>query len=213
MALGRFRVVLGLDRKNPTRFLSLCHSIYTGLATHPSTFVLPTPELSTLFTQLQNANSAQQLVATRVRGAVEARDAQFALLGTSMEMERMMVQALCDAAPAEQAPSIAALASMRGYAVTVAHKDLLAAKNITPSGSALLIANATLLEATTRRKTFNWGYTLDGGRTTLYLPSTPVARTTVANLVPLTMVGFTVSVTVNKRPPGAWTPFVYLLIR
>jgi hypothetical protein len=40
-----------------------------------------------------------------------------------------------------------------------------------------------------------------------------VATTTIANLTPLTTVGFQVSVTVHKQLPGAWTPLVYILVR
>ncbi len=214
MALaGRFRVVLSLNRQKPVQFLTRCNSIYTGISTHASTFASPSPALPTVLSQIQSATSAHQLVTTRVRGATVARTAEFGLLTTSMEMWGMMVQALCDAAPAEQAAAIAALASMQGYTITVPHKDLLSVKTITPGGSAALRANAAMLDSSSKRKTFNWGYTLDAGKTVLPMPSTPVAHTTISNLTPLAMVGFTVSVTVNKQPPGAWSPFVYLLIR
>ncbi len=214
MALaGRFRLVLALERKKPVQFLTRCNSIYTGISTHASTFPVPSPALPVVLGRIQTATSAHQLVTTRVRGAAVVRAADFAVLNTSIEMWGMMVQALCDAAPAEQAASIAALASMQGYSIPVPHKDLLAAKSITPTGWAKLVANAGLLDSSTRQKTYNWGYTLDAGKTVLPMPSTPVAHTTIGNLTPLTMVGFTVSVTVNKQPPGAWSPFVYLLIR
>jgi hypothetical protein len=210
---GRFRVVLGLDRKKPVQYLSGCNAVYDGLLANKATFVLTNPLLPALLTQIQNAIAAQQLVTTRVKGAAATRDAVFDILVTSMEMERMMVQGLCDAAPPGQAASIAALASMRGYNLGVFHKDLLSLKNITPSGSVLLDANAGLLDSSSRQKTYNWGYTLDNGKTILPMPSTPVATTTIANLTPLTTVGFQVSVTVHKQLPGAWTPLVYILVR
>ena len=213
MALqGRFRVVLGLTRNKPLVFLSQCNTIYTALDNNKATFITPSPALPLLLTQIQNATTSQQLVVTRVKGAATARESVFDVLAASMEMERMMVQGLCNAAPLAQAATIAALAAMKGYSVRVFQKDILTAKNLTPVGTVLLDANAHLLDPSSKQKTYNWGYTLDGGKTILPLPSTPVARTTVANLAPLTTVGFQVSVTVHKQLPGAWTPLVYLLI-
>ena len=45
------------------------------------------------------------------------------------------------------------------------------------------------------------------------VPTTPFAKTTIAGLTPLTEVGFEVSVTVNKQPPGAWSQTVSVLVR
>jgi hypothetical protein len=212
MALGRFRVALGLVPKKPLFFLSQCNGIYTALEANKTIFVSPNPPLTILQPQIQSATAAQQLVSTGVNGAAEARTVQFGLLITMMENERMMVQGLCDASPS-QAAAIAASAAMRGYAIGSHHKPIIGLKTSMPVGTVLAEANAGLLDSTSRQKTYNWGLTLDGGKTFLPLPSTPEAKTSIANLTPLTTIGVQVSVTVAKHPQGPWSPVAYILVR
>ena len=92
-------------------------------------------------------------------------------------------------------------------------KALLAAKSVLPSGTVQLDANAKLLDGTNRRKTFNWRMTLDGEKTFIGLPSTPVGQTLVSGLTPLTTVGFQVSITLHKQPPGPWSQTISILVR
>lgn len=211
MGIGRLRAALGLDIKRPLLFLSGCNGIYTGLEDSKALFVNPSPTLPVLLGQIQDATTAQQSVG-KIKGAAAARDAKFAVLRTSMESERMMVQALCDQSP-EQAATLIAAASMKAVTVATFHKVLLGAKTGLPSGTVLLDANASLLDGTKRRKTFNWELTTDGGKTFASLPSTPLGKTQVANLTPLTMVGFRVSLTVSNQPQGPWSQVVTILVR
>jgi hypothetical protein len=44
------------------------------------------------------------------------------------------------------------------------------------------------------------------------LPPTPIAKTSIANLTPLTTVGVQVSVSVNQRPQGPWSQTVSILV-
>ncbi len=211
MALGRLRAALGLDHKRPLLYLAKANSIYTGLETHPTIFVACNPALPVLYQQIQDATGSQALVGTGVKGASQARDLKFSILTTSLECERMMVQGLCDASP-EQAPSIIAAAMMQPILVGGGNKPLLGLKNALPAGCCSSDANASLLDSTSRKKTFNWHYTLDR-KIFVSMPSTPVAHTSIANLTPLTTVGFEVSITINKQPPGAWSQTVYILVR
>jgi hypothetical protein len=211
MALVRLRAALGLEIKRPLFFLSQCNAIYTGLDENKSLFVAPNPALPVVLGQIQAATAAQQLMGT-AKAVGAARDASFSALRTSMESERAMVQGLCDASP-EQAAALIAAASMKAVALGAHPKPLLALANGLPSGTVLLVANATLLDGTTRRKMFNWESTSDGGRTFSPMPSTPIGKTSIANLVPLTMVGFRVSVTVANQPQGAWSQVVTILVR
>jgi hypothetical protein len=210
--VARMRAALGLNTDSPLVFLSQANAIYTGLETNKTLFAAPNPQLSVLLEQIQDATKAQQNM-SKLKGAAAARDASFRILATSLESERMMVQALCDASP-EQAATLIAAASMisvadaRGFA-----KPLLTLKNGQPPGTVLVNANAGLLDSTYRRKTFHWQFTIDAGKSFSPLPSTPVARTSIANLTPLTTVGVQVSVTANQQPQGPWSQTVSILVR
>ena len=210
--VARMRAALGLNTDSPLVFLSQATAIYTGLETNKALFAAPAPQLPVLLAQIQDATKAQQNM-SKLKGASAARDAAFRILVTSLESERMMVQALCDANP-EQAAALIAAASMISVAdARRPTKPLLALKNGRPSGTVLVEANAGFLDRTYRRKTFHWQFTIDAGKSFSPLPSTPIARTSIANLAPLTTVGVQVSVTVNQQPQGPWSQTVSILVR
>ena len=212
MALGRLRIALDLDRRHPLGFLSRCTAICTAIDESKTLFPAPTPAIPLVLAQLEDATAAQQLLA-RDRGAGPARDAAFGIVVTSMESLRMMVQVLCDQSPIGEARTLIAAASMRPILVGVRHKDILGLKNITPAGSVLLEANASLLDRSHRLKNYNWEGTLDDGATYFAMPATPHCTTSIAGLTPLTTVGFRVRVVVGKQPPGPWTQTVSILVR
>ena len=63
-----------------------------------------------------------------------------------------------------------------------------------------------------KRKTFfNWQSTVDG-KTFVSLPSTPLSKTTLADLTPLTTYGFRVSVTGSNGVMGPWSQVVAFLV-
>jgi hypothetical protein len=206
----RLRATLGLTPEKPLVFLGQANAVYTGLDNNKTLFVSPNPALPVLFQQIEDATKAHQNVG-QLKGAVAIRSVKFKALVTSLESERMMVQALCDASP-DQAAALMAAASMKAGSFGKHHKPILAVKNILPSGSVLLDANAILLDPTHRAKTYNWQMTMDG-KTFSAMPSTPTGQTTIANLTPLTTVGFQVSVSIHKQPPGLWSQTVNILVR
>jgi hypothetical protein len=209
--VARLRASLDLSTDRPLAFLARAGAIHAGLEEYQALFVNLMPSLPILLGQIQDATAAQQSVG-RVKGAGAVRDAKFRTLVTSLESERMMVQAACDASP-EQAAALIAAASMKAVVFLGHPKGLLTLKSIQPSGSVLLDAHAGLLDGTKRRKTFNWQGTLDGGRSFFAMPATPTAKTSIAGLTPLTVVGFQVAVTVHKQPQGPWSQTVSILVR
>jgi hypothetical protein len=209
--VARLRVGLGLTRDRPLVFLAEANAIYQGLEEHPSLFPDPFPALPALLGHIGDATRAQQDV-DWLEGAGAVRDAAFAVLRTSLECERMMVQTLCDASP-EQAAQLISAASMTPLGTPgFAQKPLLALKNALPSGTVLLDASAKLLDGTRRKKTFNWRGTADGGLSFFAMPSTPTGKTRIAGLTRLTTVGFQVSVTLHGRPAGPWSPTESILV-
>jgi hypothetical protein len=210
--VARMRAALGLNTESPLVFLAQASAIYTGLETNKALFAAPTPQLPVLLAQIQDATKAQQNM-SKLKGASAARDASFRILVTSLESERMMVQALCDANPEQAATLIAAASMISAAGAGGFPKPLLALKNGRPPGTVLVNANAGLLDSTSRRKTFHWQFTIDAGKSFSPLPSTPIARTSIANLTLLTTVGVQVSVTVNQQPQGRWSQTVSILVR
>ncbi len=209
MALGRLRAALDADIKRPLLFLSQSTNVYTGLYNHAGLFPNPNPALPLFLTQIQTATSAQQLLAT-VKGT-GARDAAFRVVHTSLKSQLCMVNGLCDASP-EQAATLINASAMKAVSPRTYQKELLSLANSVTSGTVLLDANVSLLDSTSRRKTINWESTLDGKNFSA-MPSTPTGKTSLANLTPLTLVGFRVSVTVNKQPQGPWSQVVTILVR
>jgi hypothetical protein len=205
----RLRVGHGLIFNKPLLFISGCQGICTGMSDHPSIFLNPNPALATVLQQIQDATVAHHDVG-KYKGARAARTAKFVLLRTSIESEVIYVQGLVDASP-ELGPSIVSAANMKALIHKAYHKPILKAKNILPSGSVLLDANARLLDKTHRAKSYCWQQTLDG-KTFTPLPSTPTGQTTVHGLTPLTTVGFQVAVLVRGEPLGPWSQTVSILI-
>jgi hypothetical protein len=63
-----------------------------------------------------------------------------------------------------------------------------------------------------RKALFNWQYSVDGGKTFVSAPSTPLASTEIQGLPTMTTVMFRVSVLVS-RTPGEWSQAVALFVK
>ena len=212
MALGRARAALGMNKNKIKDFIPKSQNVYNLMSVDPR-FAASPVAYATVAQQITDLTKANQSVAAKIPGMVPTRDQRRDVLFASMESLRGFVQMLADASPA-QASILITAAGMLVWALPVRSKAILAAETTLPSGTVALQANATLLLAGmgSKRPTFNWSYTLDG-KAFLSAPSTPEARTTIANLPPLTTVGFRVSVTVAKMPPGDWSQVVSVLVR
>jgi hypothetical protein len=177
------------------------------------TFAAPNPPLAALLGQIQALDVAEQATSTKTKGTVAVRDTKRELLVTSLESERMYVQSLCDASP-EQAVAVATAAAMAIGKVPTYAKPILQAKLGAQSGAVVLVANASLLvgKRVTKKVTFNWQLSADGGKTWTGAPSTPLASTEIGNLTPLTTYDFRVGATVSKVT-GEWSQAVALLVR
>jgi hypothetical protein len=128
-----------------------------------------------------------------------------------LETERSYVQALGNASP-DQAVALIEAAGLSVAATAVRNQAILKVKPGIPSGTVDLDANATALAGKSGKKTcFNWQWTADGGATFTSAPTTPHAKTRVANLPPLTRVGFRVS-TSTIDGPDEWSQIVTTLI-
>jgi hypothetical protein len=209
----RVRAVLSLSKAKVPALLTQAKAIYNGMNADKVTFAAPNPSLATLLGQIQALDVAEQATTTKTKGTVAVRDTKRELLITSLESERMYVQSLCDASP-EQAVAIATAAAMAIGKIPAHAKPILQAKLGTQSGAVVLVANAGLLvgKGVSKKVTFNWQLSADGGKTWTLCPSTPLANTGIESLTPLTTYAFRVGVTVSKVT-GEWSQAVTLLVR
>jgi hypothetical protein len=171
------------------------------------------PPLATLLGQLNAFDSSEKATIGRILAAYPTRDSDAGILLGSLELERALVESLCNQSP-ESAAQIATAAGMFIAKSPNRAKALLAATSAPGSGAAVLEANAGMLKGRTRKLAlFNWRGSPDGGKTWVGYPPTPHARTSVPNLVPLSEWMFEVSVTIGSAPAGPWSQAVTVLIR
>lgn len=207
----RSRAILKLNRQSTASVLAKAYAVINGMGADEKRFAAPNPPLSALKDQAAKVEVAEQLVGTRVKASAAARNVQRELLVGMLETECSYVQTLCDASP-EQAVAIIGAAGLSVAASPVRNRAILKVRRGLPSGTVELDANATALVGKTGKKAcFNWQWTTDGGQTFTSVPTTPYAKTTIADLPTLTVVGFRVSTTTFKGTDD-WSQIVTTLV-
>jgi hypothetical protein len=207
----RVRLILRIRRDITASVLGRAYAVYNGMAADPVRYVAPNPPLPVLQGQIEKVEDAEKRAATRVRGAASVRDVEREALAAMLETERSYVQTLCDAEPGH-AVAIAEGAGLVVALPTTRVTPILDAGNAAQSGAVDLFANASALIDKRGRKTFfNWQWTTDGGATFHDATPTALARTTVEDLAPLTMVGFRVAVS-DRDGRGPWSQVVSILV-
>jgi hypothetical protein len=201
------RVIVALNPpKQVLAILALAKAVRAAIAANPGTFKSPVPPLAQLASDTAAFDTAQQLAETRVKGSVEARDAQKAIVLADLHALRAYVQTVVDADPSNGA-SIAALAGMSVRATPKSTTSPLSVKpNKKTSGS--VDVRASLVAP---RSSHEWEYSIDGGKTYVSTPPTLQAKTTITGLVP----GSTVSVrhrAVTKTGPDDWSQPVSITV-
>jgi hypothetical protein len=213
--MRRVRAVLGVDKHKIPALVARAQGIYNGMDADKVTYAGANPALPAFLTMIVNLTTAQQAVRTGLKGAAAARDVQRDILWTGMDTQRIFVQGLADAAPS-RAVSLIQNAGLLVAQFTGHPKALLTLSLGKAPGSVECDANVSLLVGAGaprphQRRFFNWGYTLDGAKTFVTVPSTPTGKTTITNLPLLTQVGVRVNLN-NMTGPGEWSQVVYILI-
>ena len=213
-AVKHARAVIKANRKNTNSVRGRAKAMSAGFTNNAALFATPDPTPKELDDQTTTLDAAETKAGTRVKGSASARNSERNKLYALLVRGRTYTQGIADAAPTlDDAVKIIEAAGLFVQIVTVPHKAILTAKQGPEPGTVDLYANATALGAAGHMKTFfNWSYTSDGGKTYIALPSTPKAKTSVANLTPLTTYGFRVSVTFSDATTGAWSQTVTFLV-
>ena len=209
----RARGKLEINRNNTVSVTGKANAMANGLEAHPALFGTSTPSPSALRDQVGVVNKAETVAGTRAKGTAAARNVERAKLVGMLEIGRAYIQDCAD----KSASYLEATSTIQAGGLTVAispkhTKAILAAKQGPLPGSVKLAANAALLTNGSRKKSFfNWQLTVDG-KTFVDLPSTPKAKTSVANLTPLTTVGFRVCITNASGIAEAWSQVVSIIV-
>jgi hypothetical protein len=175
-------------------------------------FSAPNPPLSALQAQIAKVEEANKQARAHVHGAVRVRNLERDRLVSMLETECVYVKTLCDASPEEASVIIQAAGLVSAARPTHEKSPLKVVRGPAP-GTVKLTASVRLLMGGRNRKSrfFNWQSTIDGGQTFHDAPSTSTAKTMIANLTPLTTVGFRVQIT-TAAGPGEWSPIVSILV-
>jgi len=186
----------------------------TGIGGNPALFPNPNPSVSDVQSQKTTVQKAEVVAGTRAKGAAQARNVQRSALVGMLETLLAFVQGIANTrTTAEDAIATIVAAGLTVALVGKRLKEILTVTKGPEPNSVLLDANASALTGRTRKKTtFNWQQTSDGGKTFVSLPSTPLAKTTVTDLTPLTTYGFRVSVTIAGGVAGEWSQVVTYLV-
>jgi hypothetical protein len=180
-------------------------AIVTAMTNNPR-FPSPVPALAVVTTAIAALQSAQTAALARTKGAVTARNDKKAALVALLQQLRMYVQTVADADPENSA----AIIQSAGIAVkkSAARKPrVFSALQGAVSGTVKLVTATAA-----RRASYDWEYSIDGGKTWLLLPSTMQAKTSVAGLTPGGTVQFRYRA-LTKSGEGDWSQPLSFIVK
>ena len=209
----RARAVLKIKRTKTVSVTGKANAMCSGFAGNTTLFATPNPSIAAIETQTGVVNKTEVVAATRAKGAAAARNVQRSILVGMLETGVTYVQGLADASGTpEQAMSTILAAGLSVALVGQRAKAILTVTQGPEPGTVILNANAKALTSGIKGKFFfNWQSTADG-KTFVNLPSTPKAKTTVANLTPLSTYGFRVCITNSAGVAEAWSQVFSFLV-
>ena len=194
--------------KLPTRVQALItygQNIVTSLTGNPS-FPNVIPSLVALTAAITDLQSAETATLNRTKGSVVTRNEKKTALVALLQQLKGTIQTAADA-NIENGASIISSAGVEVKKTVVRSPRVFAAKPGDVTGTAKLIAASA-----GHRASYEWEYSLDGGKTWVTAPVTLQAKTTVTGLTAGTTVQFRYR-PVTKTGEGNWTQPVSLLVQ
>ncbi len=180
-------------------------TISAGLANNAN-FPLPNAAITNFNDSLGKFNVAETAAQTRAKGTVAARNAAKVVWVSALHVIKAMVQQKADADP-ENAEAIITGVGFAVKKVTIRQKQVFAATYGATSGTAHVSARAVA-----RRASYEWQYSVDGGKTWVDAPNTLKARTVIAGLPVAVVVEFRYRATTTAGM-GDWSAPTSLLIK
>jgi hypothetical protein len=203
-SLHRATVSLKLPAK-VADLIAYATGVVHAMTNNPS-FPSPVPSLASISSAVSDLQAAETVALTRVKGAVAARDDKRAVLVSLLEQLRGTVQAAADATP-ENGATIIQSAGLGVRKTVVRATRTFAVKPGPLTGTATV---TTAIAA--RRASYEWEYSVDGGKTWVSAPVTLKSKATISGLPSGTVVQFR-SRAVTKGGEGDWGQVVSLLVK
>jgi hypothetical protein len=209
------KAAFGTDKRNVPGVIARAKAMYAAIFAAIATYNA-LPVAIAAFLAMLDALVAAQTAATgtKAKGLAAVRDSKRDTLWAAMVSIRAYVQQLADAAAHADAIGLIEQAGLLVAGVPHHTKPILDAKLTTVPGFVQLIANAHALlggQGITKKTTFQWQISSDGGKTWTSLPPTPYASTEVTGLTLLTEYRFRVCAIIAKTP-GEWSQEVKVLV-
>jgi hypothetical protein len=203
-SMNRANVSLKLPAK-VADFIAYAAGVVHAMTNNPA-FPAPVPALSALSAAVSDLQAAETLALTKATGAVAARNDKRAVVVSLLRQLGAYVQAIADATP-ENGATIIQSAGVPVRKVPTRATRVFTAKPGPISGSARLTAAVAA-----RRASYEWEYSVDGGKTWVSAPSSLQAKTTVTGLPVGTSVLFRYK-SVTKTGEGDWSQGLALLVK
>jgi hypothetical protein len=169
-------------------------------------FPTPTPPIASVQTAIHDLMAAQTDAQARTKGAVALRNEKRQTLVTLLEETRTYVQTTADTNP-ENGPSI-----IESSGIAVRKPPVLAPRGFRVKPGAVSGSVKVVAPSAARRASYEWEYSLDGGKTWVALPPTLQAKTAVSGLTPQTTVQFRYRA-VSKTGATDWNPAIAFLVQ
>jgi len=190
----------GTHKNNKPGVMARAGLMHDAIVLAAALFAVLPISMAAFLALIQAAATAQSAAATRAKGLAAVRDQKIDALWTAMNTLKTYVQGLANSM---DAPSATALIGSAGLLLAQAAKHaklLVSAVYVPATGIVHLSVNATLLVGKTSKKTsFTWSWSTDGGKTWSQGVVTSYTSLEVPGLGPATYL-FRVFATVGKVP-------------
>jgi hypothetical protein len=185
--------------------ITYANSIVHAMTNNPA-FPTPAPTLAAVTAAIADLQTAETGAIGRAKGAVATRNEKRVVLASLLVQLKAYVQSTADA----DADNSASIIQSSGIAVrksTVRTPRVFAATQGALSGEVKLVTKAA-----SSRASYDWQYSVDGGKTWVDAPSTLQAKTTVSGLAAGTTVQFRYRAT-TKAGEGDFSQAVSLIVK
>jgi hypothetical protein len=157
----------GTTRSNVPGVLARANIMYAAILAALATFASPPVTMVAFLLLLQAAAAAQSAAAGRGKGLASVRDTKVDALWTAMNALKTYVHGLASTLDVANAMALIESAGLEVGKLTKPAKLLLAATYVPATGIVHLVVNATMLlgKRPTKKTTFTWCWSSDGGKT------------------------------------------------
>ena len=191
--------------KRVAGLITYAQAIVKAMAGNTS-FPSPIPSLAALTAAISDLQIAETAALSRIKGAVAVRDDKKAALVRLLQQLKGYVQTVADAA-VDSGGAIIVSASLAVKKTAVRKPRVFEAVQGDATGSAKLIAASA-----GPRSSYEWEYSIDGGKTWVTAPVTLQARTLVSGLTVGSIVQFRYR-PVTKAGEGNWSQPASLVVK